>query len=283
LTGRAKFPALSPEQLASCPDEYFNGLCEGDDGIFEAVDIDQQLIDDLGILLKLDKYPHYGEASFCGNVCHPTDNAIITDPLKVLRNFFVLSGKYAKARKGKHLALLRAKALSYKCLFNDCPIVGELCDWVCLKTKHVQVSGILPEVDQRKREFIQMALDEKLHLKPANVSMKSRLQMEKCFNVTTAEQMRIESEIRKSTDYLVVDLRLYTQYRDLSHSERFCTAELLPPLIEECIDPQLQLILDQGKTRVRPRRIVLRADKELAKCGLPIEFEASLFRQYDVD
>jgi hypothetical protein len=115
--------------------DVFIGLCEGDDGICVNRDVPESLIHDLGLKLEFSVAENFGAASFCGNLCDPEDLRITTDPVKFLRNFFLIPQKYLQSSRSVHYALLRAKALSYLYLHKHTPIIGPICMWVCRRTR----------------------------------------------------------------------------------------------------------------------------------------------------
>jgi len=219
LNGKTKYPNKTPAELADCVDDFFTGFVEGDDGICLDQGIDKNLIERLGLELKFDKFPNFSQASFCGIVCDVDELKVVSDPVKILRNFFVLPIKYAKASEFKQKSLLRAKALSYKYNLNDCPVVGALCQWVCDQTKSIDVTRALSEIDSWKRATVIKACEEKIWRNKPEVSMTSRLLVEKNFGVSICEQLWIEEQIllQSANSTLLLDLDALTHSADFNH------------------------------------------------------------------
>jgi len=134
LTLKAKYPELPPDVLATKVFEV-RALFEGDDGIFEDVGQSEDMAAELGLKLKFDRVGFYGDASFCGIVCSPECDNVVTDPLKILCKISFLDKKYINAREGVQLGLLRARAMSYLTCFSDTPVVGVLCKHICDLTR----------------------------------------------------------------------------------------------------------------------------------------------------
>lgn len=217
-----KHPGAPPEVLAELAIREFVGLVEGDDGISVDVDVDPKLIEDLGLDLKYKKQASYTDASFCGVVCDEKTLVSVTNPMKVLRNFFALPKKYVDAKDSTHLSLLRAKALSYKYNFNNCPIVGALCHRICDLTKSQSIERGLSEIDAWKRRFVQIANDEKLWMKVPDVDPEMRVLVHEHFGISPIRQMIIEEEIYASKDVIALTLHDLISPTDVEHFKQFC-------------------------------------------------------------
>lgn len=196
LNARTMYPTTAPEALVERHDECFQGFVEGDDGICLDRTIPDELINHLGIVLKFDRYPNYGEASFCGIVCDNTVGVNLSDPVKFLGKFFVLPPKYATSRDSISLAYLRAKALSYKYALNDCPIIGPICHEVCRLTKTADPLRAVADVDLYKRDTLLKAIDRKVWRDAPNVRAESRELMSRVFGISPEQQIMIEQAFR---------------------------------------------------------------------------------------
>jgi hypothetical protein len=136
----------------------FEGLVEGDDGIFVCEkEIPTQLIEDLGIYLKLEYASDYTHASFCG-ICKPARNAqgIITDPTKWLSEMCLIKTRYQDAKETVKDGLVRAKALSALDNLPYCPIVSVFAAAVLEKTRgkqHIFEKDNYRESEQRQIEL----------------------------------------------------------------------------------------------------------------------------------
>lgn len=200
LIMRSRFPHLEPSQLIQLHGREFRGFVEGDDGLCAASDVNMDLITGLGLKLKFKFSSNYTEASFCGIVTSGCDGTLVTDPLKVLRNFFVIPPKYKMASDATHRQLFRAKALSYKYLYNDCPVVGPLCDKVCELTKSVDCRKVMSETNP----WLLTCVDQSQVLsswktKP-NVTDGSREIVARHFKFPLLDQLAIEKVIGLSLD-----------------------------------------------------------------------------------
>lgn len=226
LTLRTKFPGLGPEELATKLDE-FNGLVEGDDGICEYADIKQELIDSLGLKLEMEDKPTFEEAGFCSIYCDAKSLSNVRDPYKTLRSFFVIPPALAAARDGRVLAYLRAKALSYKHLYPDAPVVGAMMDWVLRETAHVSHKDALKYFTAYERQNMS---DDILraggHKRPASPASTSRAIVEKVFGMSSADQIAYEIEFQRARGRLV---KLHLQH--LFTTDDWCHArEFVQPL-----------------------------------------------------
>lgn len=195
LCTRTQHPHLAPDQLVAEVDNCFTGFIEGDDGIFQCRGIDNGLIQRMGLNLKLDEYEHFSKASFCGIVCDSQSYTNIKDPRKILRNFFLLPKAYEKSSKNCVWSYLRAKALSYKYLFNDCPIVGELCHRVCQLTRGQSIRGST-EIGSYQQHLLELAIKEKVWKDAPQVRVSSRRLVEELFGIGCGTQVLIEQLLR---------------------------------------------------------------------------------------
>jgi len=127
-------PLATPDELVLLSEDW-RGLVEGDDGICADEGFDESLIPRLGLKLKLERFPHFSRAGFCQIYCDPFAGFTVKDPKKVLQNFFALPLECENWRLSKVSGYFRAKALSYKYLFGNAPIVGPLMDWVLSRTR----------------------------------------------------------------------------------------------------------------------------------------------------
>jgi len=173
---KAAHPHLPGRRLANFHHEVV-GLFEGDDSITLGGRYDSSIIAALGVNLKSVPYDTFEEASFCGILGVVGTDATITDPKKVLAGFFQLPAKYFGMKDTKLSCLVRAKALSYGCLYYGCPVIGHLVHAVLKRTRgfapdtrslsyhqlemYEAVSDLspfrkLPEIDSRTRSLFQV-------------------------------------------------------------------------------------------------------------------------------
>lgn len=161
LVLRTRYPHASSKTLARSVHQL-HGLFEGDDGVIGVAGIDRSrlstIVGGLGIKLKFAFHADFSTAAFCG-ILQPREceGTILTDPKKILCNFFVIPPRFMNAKKSKQDILLRAKALSYLYQYPDCPVVSRLAHTVLSKTKSVTVVG--DELDHHRSFILKEALE----------------------------------------------------------------------------------------------------------------------------
>lgn len=257
LSLRSLHPQQTTDYLVEKVLVDFSGYVEGDDGICRYVDVNQQLIVDLGLRLEFDVVNHFGDASFCGIVCDPQRLTIVSSPLKVLRNFFVLPRRYVNASCTKQNTLLRAKALSYKYNYCHCPIIGPLCDAVLDRTKGLDVKACLSEIDAYKRQSLENAIKDRVWKLRSEVHPSSRYVVEQRFGISVEDQKRIEMELAgKNRGYFEVSLSRFATYDDVVHSSTYLTNSNL--YLQNEVPREINLIALRGRL---PRQRRLRADR----------------------
>jgi hypothetical protein len=216
---RSKFPLADPGFLVEMFKTNFEGIFEGDDGLTVWSPVSDQLIDDLGIVLKFKVKPTWCDAEFCGITCAKNSRVIVTDPISVVRKFFCLPIRYATSQK-KRRELLRAKAMSYKYLYNDVPIIGELCHKVCELTKSLNVrKGIV--IGTGWRSFVEegrglVCVPPRSREMPIDDPV--RLCIRDHFGIQPGEQLQIEDDIRRSKGpNIEIDLSRFLDGNDMTH------------------------------------------------------------------
>lgn len=227
ICARSKFPQMPVSQLVAHPSKYFVGLVEGDDGIFSDVNIDESLFVSLGIKLKFDTAPQFGEAAFCGITCAQGHAQLVVDPLKILRTFFVLPAKYIDAKQSKIQGLLKSKAMCYESYLKHHPIIGELLYKVRRETDAVQcvedsaVMGFY-KYDQLRLTKADEKADPSVRFERPNPDMVVREMLARTHGISVAEQWELEKAIRSSPGCRIeLDLGFYQKRYDLDHSIRF--------------------------------------------------------------
>jgi len=276
MTGRTLFPLAPPEWLAENLRTFFKGLFEGDDGMTEDVGIPRALIARLGLDLKFDRFTHYSKASFCGIVCDPRTMKVVANPQKVLRNFSALPLNFADMKEAKSMAMLRAKALSYKYNFNDCPVIGPLCHKVCDLTRSCDPRSVMSETDSWKRDALNHAIKDKLWKNPPCIEDSTRKVVEEAFGITVRQQLMWEEEIEKSTTSIDITWLPFARRVDLEHMQAFVSDyrtggnhnyQHVPKLVREAMAKRVH------RSTLRPPRSVVRAEQEFERVapGLPYD------------
>lgn len=194
---QSKYPDDDPRQLSQRMGE-FHGLFEGDDGIFNCENPDDQLIADLTIKLKFEQADHYMDAGFCGIRSHPANIVdsklqIVADPLKALVNFFFFQRKFLGMGKSKLLALLRCKALSGMNNYCHCPILGKLYEIILYRTRGRDPRAVIKQFDMHTRDRILNAIENtdvtKIVSRP---SPAARILVQERFGISIAVQLLLE-------------------------------------------------------------------------------------------
>ena len=193
LVCRTNDPHSAPEDLVAGA-KRIRLLAEGDDVILQKSAISPQLVDGLGLKLKLHNHPNYRCASFCSII---TDGeSILTDPRKFLLKFAVIPAQYARSSDIVKSSLLRAKAMSAAHLHVDCPIVGPFCKWVLDNTRSLDVRRF--KFEPHKQLALERGLKEKIWQRVPHVSSASRAVMAQEFNIPVELQLRMEAEFTGS-------------------------------------------------------------------------------------
>jgi len=188
---------------------YFDGVVEGDDGLFRfegAVPTTRDYTE-IGLKIKLEIVDDISHASFCGIVFAPEDRNNLADPWKVMANFGWTSQRYERCRPGVLKALLRAKALSLAHAYPGAPVIQALAHFGLRATSDVKRMRVLKAVNRRgamsawMRDWVVDALNRGEPAK-RSVGIASRLVVEEVFGMPVSQQLSIEryldgiSEIR---------------------------------------------------------------------------------------
>lgn len=182
---------VNPDEMADWSVRDFKAVFEGDDGLAMEYGQKDSTIEELGLVLKLERQMNYSRAGFCGIVCERGRPDVLKDPRDVVAKFFWLPPKYGTWRRSKQMGLLRAKALSYKYTFGNSPIIGEMCDWVLRETSgHCENWDAVHDGYHMQLDASQMLEARKSNI---NVTWESRVLVEERFGISVQAQMLIES------------------------------------------------------------------------------------------
>lgn len=245
----SKYSHLSVQDMVDHLHE-FRGVFEGDDGLTADTGFDVCDFPDLGLDMKFERRENFGKAHFCQIVCDLDTLCVVPDPVRVLRNFFILPVKYLHSKKSTHESLLRAKALSYKYLFNNTPIVGALCQMQCDRTRGYDVTGVLSEINQQKRDFVVLANQEKLWTQTPKVEQSTRQVVEEIFGIPINLQHEIEAKLQKGD--LNIDLSVFSTPEMNVYSDRF--VKFFDELIE--VDTPSHLKIGDLMSRLKNSKMV---------------------------
>lgn len=214
ITAVAKSNTDDPEAMADWAIENFNGLVEGDDGICDAIEIDQAVLDEMGVILKLGVADNFGLAGFCKITCDPRDLKTVTDPIHALRKFPILDKKFVGRGRAVHAAMMRAKAMSMKCMYPHAPVLGVLADVVLERTSGINLDKVYAEFDTYKREILK-SFNQRDWMEEAQPTKGMRILVEKKFGVTCAEQIVMENAFKSGT--WEIDLTRFLNMHDFNY------------------------------------------------------------------
>jgi hypothetical protein len=187
----------------------FVGLFEGDDGVFQDAPKGKRAeMDDyfnkLGANIKVERLKNgrttYTDGAFCSQVIDKVSGCVVTDPIKVLTKFYVQPIQYADARQTIDHGLMRARALSYRYLYRDVPIVSEMCYAICEQTRSIQPISVTSGTswwESQLATFAKLSGDTHYHKRPPNVPIEARLVVERRFGISIAQQIDAEKAIRQ--------------------------------------------------------------------------------------
>lgn len=271
LTMRSRYPNAPVRELARLSQREFRGAFEGDDGLTPCADIDDELIRKLGVALKLEKHNSYRTASFCGIVCPVDGKTIVTDPLKSMCDFFVLSVQKSKMGFNKQAGLLRATAICYKHMYTNVPIIGALADAVLKKTRGHAVRDF---DDAHKREVYGHLLRTKFdYRQTAKPTMALRVAIETLYGFTPEFQIRWETAIGLWADDQPHILPSHPRTREFEdHAVR---------MLETTGAPFSQLHLQCHCDRTAGTRCYLCIALEVPAVGWLLPAEGRVIKKYD--
>jgi hypothetical protein len=199
--------------LCKCTD--FDCVVEGDDGVFVFVGIGPTSEDfaDLGFSIKFEDVTELSEASFCGLVFDPDDGIVVADPREVLCTFGWTTARYARSRKSRLLALLRAKSLSYAHQYPGCPIIAALARYGLRVTRGISIQRILQRSSNMSQwEYVQLL---EAHAATRNgvphldVPPMTRLLVERKFGISVQAQCAVEDMLDRKNDLEPLSIHQY--------------------------------------------------------------------------
>lgn len=172
------------------------GVGEGDDSLVvysQGIGPDERWWEDYGWLIKIEYIGPVCEAAFCQLVFDPIDLCPVPDIRKVLRRLGWTGGKYVHTSDRVLLSLLRAKALSMACEYNDVPILGPLAQRILFLTKHVHIrNSIVDSMSMYDRErYLQSLRAKPWQLKP-NIGPRTRALVERLQGISVSQQLLAE-------------------------------------------------------------------------------------------
>lgn len=223
------------------------GIVEGDDGAFVDYGQTADCAQAIGCAIKMEHHENFAGAGFCGIICDPDNLTVLKNPKTVLRKFFLLPSKYAHARQSVKDGLLRAKALSYYHAYRTCPIVGQLCYEVIKATSRVK--ALDGATDAWHMQALGDAIAQKVWEKAPQVADSSRLLIERMYDISVDEQLRIERDITLNPTSFHTG---WASSDDMVFNDIYVSRDVVKP--ERMLSRQmLDLWAKVGATEVLPR------------------------------
>lgn len=257
----AQHPNLTGQQLFEKLAD-FTGLVEGDDGICLDVDIPDVLKDELGLRLKWEKYKDYSSAGFCSIYCSMGSDAVMKEPLRVIRDIYLLDPKYLGLSVVKKLSLLRCKALSIAYAYPGAPIVTAVCHHILSRTRSLDVRHLVAVLDARTKENVEKALEFRWKDLLVWPTMEDRRVAERNFKISLDEQYRIEEKFMAAGDVVELDMLSYADDDMLDHAIAHIMEDpkSMGKPREDYVDPLISKIFSTGRLdasiRVRRREVI---------------------------
>ena len=192
---------------------YVRGAFEGDDGLCVFHPLCKPVTSDfteMGLIIKLVDVNEIGLASFCGNLFDPVDLIQVTNPLKVLCGLGWSNKKYVSSKPETRAAILRCKANSYLNQYPGCPIVNALACYI-LRCTGEDVGRELRYLDNSshwlKGKYSQ-AYKNLPNLGRQPTPGRTRLLVEKLYDVTVDQQLKMEEYLDSLTEIQPLDLSI---------------------------------------------------------------------------
>lgn len=189
-----------------------NGVVEGDDSLFavkKGAVLKTEIFKELGFNIKMDKYSELNEASFCGNIFAVGDFHVITDPIEALLSFGWTTSRYSKSKSSKLKMLLRSKALSLIYEYRGCPILKNLGLYGLRMTEGYRAKSDVLNSYQQDQLAMQLEDMKTNGLPLVEISMDTRLLVEKLFKISVENQIKYEKYLDDLKELVSLDLTLF--------------------------------------------------------------------------
>lgn len=180
------------------------GVVEGDDGLFVFRPDQKPSTSDFtvnGCIIKLEVFEKISHASFCGLLFDECDMQIVADVRKLMAGLGWSTKQYVRAKKSKHMALIRCKAISMLVQYPACPMVAELSRAIVRLTNHVDVRSVVEGIqDNWTREKLIYGLKNFKHNINEEVGLGTRLLVFDLWGFDLELQSRLEKEFSQLTE-----------------------------------------------------------------------------------
>jgi hypothetical protein len=181
--------------------QFTGPIIEGDDAL---IGLNSRIPDEyyvkMGLNVKMEFIEDISEGSFCGLVYDPEELFNIRDPREPLCTTSWVPKKYTFSNRDTYYSLLRSKALSLIYEYPGCPIIYKYGRKIFDMLSKYEIR--LRYEDSYKQEHLLAAYERYItdSLPKGEPGPRTRLLMEKMFNISVAQQLRIESEIDLMTE-----------------------------------------------------------------------------------
>lgn len=198
------------------PFEEVPCFVEGDDSLTrypEGVNPTEEDYAQWGWVIKMERHENLCTASFCGLVFDEEDLVVVTDPIEVMAKFGWTGRKYVFSGDSCLKGLLRSKALSLACEYNNVPLLGAFAHRVMELTKTVNIrQSIFDSMSQYEREEYEVNVTGQQPWKnKPQVPMRTRHLVENLYGITIQDQLAQEEKFSKINMYEPFEFPYLTQ------------------------------------------------------------------------
>jgi hypothetical protein len=149
-----------------------------------------------GWVVKVEFIGPVNEASFCGLVFDPHDLVSCPNIRKAIAKLGWTGRKYVQSTYKCRMSLLRSKALSMACEYNDVPVLGAFAHRLLELTKHVHVrKSVEANMDMFERERYQRSLKERVWQRLPTVGWMTRCLVERLQGISVSTQLVLEDKL----------------------------------------------------------------------------------------
>jgi hypothetical protein len=180
--------------------EFSGPIIEGDDALIGLnAPIPQEFYDKMGLNVKMEFINDISEGSFCGLVYDSEELINIRDPCEPLCTTTWVNRKYTSINLKTYYSLLRSKSLSIIYEYPGCPILYKYGLKIFNLLSEYEIKLTYENSYKYRRLLTALELYKNNNLPYKETGPRTRLLMEKMYNITVSQQLRIESEIDSMT------------------------------------------------------------------------------------
>ena len=183
-----------------------SGVVEGDDGLFsyDGPELTAGFLASQGLNVKMETITDFNMASFCGLVFDEVDRQATTDPYRAILSFGWTSRQYVQAGEKTLMALLRAKALSYRAMYSSCPVLWVMTRSIVRLTEDVKPWRLVSTIKKMRLSTFEKEWFLDSVNKPDDVvippTLATRLVVAKKFGVSIEVQLELEHFFASMTE-----------------------------------------------------------------------------------